>query len=128
VGIRNAYPSYHCTAWFPIVNNGSIPLHLAGIQIEGDPAVRCEAGTLKLDLDGDEEDDIEVCVSGLPAQGPVQIDPISWEEGGPFVIDLDIHLLQAAQQNETYEFTTKICLHQWNEEATFGECVEAYEG
>lgn len=130
VDIRRGYPSYHCTAWFPILNNGTIPLHLAGVMVEGKVAVRCETGeTLELDLDEEEGFDIEVCVSGLPPEGTVQIHPENWQDGlAVFYLDLDIHVMQDAQQNETYEFDTLICLHQWNEAATFEECVLAAPG
>lgn len=130
VTISEGYPSYHCTAWFPIVNNGSIPLHLAGVTVAGFPAVRCEDGTWRLDLDEDEGFDIEVCVSGLPGpeDDPVQIHPENWQGAQAFYLDLDIHVMQAAQQNHKYQFDTQICLHQWNEEASFAECVAAYEG
>lgn len=115
VTISEGYPSYHCTAWFPIVNNGTIPVNLHGVEIEGDPAVRCEDGSLPYNLDGQEGDDVEICVSGLASER--QIDPISWDpQGDPVLMDLDIHLLQAAPQGEDFSFSATVCLHQWNVE------------
>ena len=111
ISIFNAYPSYWCTAWFDIINNGSIPILIHGVTIDTTAIARCPA-TTKLDLDGDGKDDLEICVSGLSAAGEEdQIDP-----GDTFQMDLAMHLLQDAPQGETLTFDAEVFLHQWNEE------------
>ncbi len=114
VAITNGYPSYHCTAWFDVVNNGTIPVLLHSFSIEDTVAVPCTQGATAYDLDGDGEDDVEICVSGLPADGSeLQLDPFLED---PYQLDLDIHILQSATQNRTMTFGGELFLHQWNEE------------
>jgi hypothetical protein len=121
LAITNGYPSYHCTAWFDIHNNGTIPVHLHSVLVMGAPVIRCEqGGSTPFDLSGDGAPDIEICVSDLPAGEP-QIHPS--EE---FQFNLDIHIMQTAPQGATLEFTSTICLHQWNEE--IGVCPLAGVG
>lgn len=120
VAITNGYPSYHCTAWFFIRNNGSIPVLLHSVILQGLPTQACQLGSTPYDLDGDTTAEVEICVSGFecvpgnPECGEPQIDP-----GEIFPMDLDIHILQAAPQNADLRFTAEVCLHQWNEETGF---------
>lgn len=125
VALTNVYPSYHCTAWFDVQNNGTVPVLLHSVTIEGKPAIPCGSGASTVyDLDGDGKPDIEICVSELPVcptgdlNGLIcepQIDPRD-----VFQFNLDIHVLQTAPQDEILTFTAKACLHQWNEE--IGQC------
>lgn len=119
VEIDHAYPSYHCNAWFTIKNNGSIPILLHSVKIQGVAAGLCPNGQ-EYDLGGDAANDVEICVSGWP-EGELQIDPFSWFEE-TFQFDLDIHVLQDAPQGAELEFDAEVCLHQWNEET--GNCPE----
>lgn len=118
VTLDEAYPSYHCTAWFTIRNIGSIPVDLHSVSIEGQAAVPCATGTTPFNLGGNGDADVTICVSGL-TQLPLQIDPDTWgEEIGEedVTFDLDIHVLQEAPQDSTLEFDAEVCLRQWNEE------------
>jgi len=134
VALLNAYPSYHCTAWFTIHNNGSIPIHLHSVSILGKPATPCAAGVAPTayDLDGDGLPDVEICVSGIsgldlncPPHLPgdntngvcreFQLHPSE-----RFRMDLDIHVMQTAPQGATLGFGAHVCWHQWNEE--IGQC------
>ncbi|MEX0682401.1 MAG: hypothetical protein WD904_09830 [Dehalococcoidia bacterium] len=118
LAILNGYPSYHCTAWFGIVNNGTIPVLLHHILIDGAAVVPCGTGaSTPYDLSGDGLPDIEICLSGVPTDGERQIDPRD-----EFVFDLDIHVMQTAPQGASLEFSAQACLHQWNEET--GNCPE----
>ena len=113
LAITNGYPSYHCTAWFDVVNNGSIPVLLNSFSIENTDVVPCEQGTATYDLDGNGADDIEICISGVPADGSkLQLDPFRQD---PYQLDLDLHILQSATQNVTMTFDGELFLHQWNE-------------
>ncbi len=114
--VRNGYPSYWCTAWLEIHNNGSIPVYLHSIDIEKLAGARCP-DLLAYDLSGDGAPDAHICASGFepPSGTPeVQIDP-----GQSHWIDLWIHIMQPAPQGETLLFDAQVCLHQWNEE---GQC------
>lgn len=113
MAITNGYPSYHCTAWFDVVNSGSIPVLLDSFSIANTNVVPCEIGTTAFDLDGNGANDIEICLSGVPADGSrLQLDPFLTE---PYQLDLDIHILQSASQNVTMTFDGELFLHQWNE-------------
>ncbi len=122
--IQNAYPSYHCTAWFDVVNTGTIPVLLHSVSIQGTAAAPCESGaSTQYDLDGDTQLDIEICVSELPPcptgqRCEPQIDPDK-----EFQFNLDLHILQTADQGTSLEFEAAMCLHQWNEET--GNCPDA---
>ena len=120
VTIHNGYPSYHCNAWFDIQNNGTIPVLLHSVTLQGSAAPKCPEGK-EYDLNGDKKPDVEICVSGLSGQGEPQIDPAKI-----FQMDFDIHVLQDAPQNAGAEggppaltFHAEVCLHQWNEETGF---------
>jgi hypothetical protein len=119
--IQNAYPSYHCTAWFDILNSGTIPVLLHSLAIAGSPALPCAVGaSTPYDLNGDGSPDIEICVSEIPVcptgqRCEPQIDPKD-----VFQFNLDIHVMQTAPQGASLSFDAVACLHQWNEET--GSC------
>jgi hypothetical protein len=121
VALSNVYPSYHCTAWFDVQNNGTVPVLLHSVTVQGKPAIPCESGASTVyDLDADTQPDIEICVSELPVcpageKCEPQIDPRD-----VFQFNLDIHVLQTAPQDSILTFTAEACLHQWNEE--IGQC------
>jgi len=122
VRLENAYPSYHCTAWFDVVNIGTIPVLLHAVSIQGNPALPCESGaSTPYDLNGDGLPDIEICVSDLPtcAAGNAVCEP-QIDPGDLFQFNLDIHVMQTAPQDSLLEFNAAMCLHQWNEET--GNC------
>jgi len=123
VAIRNAYPSYHCTAWFLIQNNGSIPIHLHSVSIAGVPAVLCQVGNTAYDLNADTQPDIEICLSGLQPCTLERCPEPQVHPGGGLPLDLDMHIMQTADQNTIYQFQAAICFHQWNEET--GNCPDA---
>jgi hypothetical protein len=121
--ITNAYPSYHCTAWIGTLVKGTIPVHIAGMLLEGAAVARCEDGRTFLDLvpsptdDPALQDDISVCLSGFPA-GVVQKHP-----GDAFEFDLDFHIEQGAPQGTPFSFEGVLCAFQFNEPSTLEECV-----
>jgi len=122
--IRNAYPSYECTVDALITNTGTIPFNLTGAAIDLPPAD--PAGTQPpLDV---------LCrYRGLWPEGDPtdpQIDPE--QEGW---LSCWIHVNQTAKQSTsiggqvvdpvTYRFRLKACVAQWNEEASFAQCVDS---
>lgn len=116
VRLENAYPSYHCTAWFEVENTGSIPVLLHSVSILEAAAAPCESGVpTPYDLNGDGFPDIEICLSDVP-RGEPQIDP-----GDVLQFNLDIHVLQTAPQDSLLSFNAALCLHQWNEEGSCGQ-------
>lgn len=105
--VENGYPCYWNTLWFDILNTGTVPVNIEGLDI-------MPVGNW--DRDGDGADDITVGWSGL-ADG-MQIDPGLTAQG-----DIHIHVEQTLTddesgfggENEIYEFTAEIWLVQWNE-------------
>jgi hypothetical protein len=115
VTIDNAYPSYYCTVFFHIYNNGTVPVKILGLSLGG-PAIEAK----------------HVTGEWTEIQIGQQIDP-----GMDFMAqgDLDLHVEQIAPQGSTLELIGKIQLVQWNEFALpwetcsvgTGPCVEAPE-
>lgn len=126
VNIVNAYPSYECTITMFLSNTGSIPFNLLASQLTSE------------DLQFIEFD-------GCAFVEPVQVDPGNEEQ-----LDCTVHVRQAAAQNvctgttggtafpviterceqpltTTYSFGIEVCVAQWNEEATFGQCKESLQ-
>lgn len=103
VTVDNAYPSYHCTVWFDILNNGSIPLKIQSLSIA--PV-------------GDWTNGEEVTVALSELACGQQIDPGILPDGTITNLaqgDIHIHIEQAAEQNGKYEFDAQLFLVQWNE-------------
>jgi hypothetical protein len=128
VDLENSYPSYHCTAWFTILNSGSVPFHLHSINIGGSPAVPCVPGVAgtAYDLSGDGSPDVEICVSGIDGldlncqPNDVDCTELQLDPGADAQIDLDMHVMQSAPQGANLNFAIEACWHQWNEES--GQC------
>jgi len=106
VTLENAYPSYYCTAWFDIHNTGSIPVRVRAVMIDDMAVEPCQ--TNAFDLDGDGLPDVEIHVTDIELCQ--QIDPSQTVQ-----LDLDIHVLQEAPQDESLEFQAAVELGQYNE-------------
>lgn len=103
---RNVYPSYHCTAWFDILIDGTIPVKVASVLINGIPIV--PSVPTPIDLDGDGLADVEIHIS--------EIELCSQLHPGDIVqMDIDQHILQEAPQGATLGYTVEVQLNQWNE-------------
>lgn len=118
----NVYPSYHCTAWFDIVNNGSVPVKIKSITLDilASPGTSTKvnplAGAIAIDLDNDDGDNIlatepDVEVSVLDVLLCQQIDP----QDPATRVTIDQHVLQDAPQGAFLLYTVKIEMAQWNE-------------
>ena len=107
---RSAYPGYFCTAWFGIHNNGSIPVKVASLKVNG-KVVRPSIPT-PFDLSGDGKADVTIHLTGV--QLCQQIDP-----SRTVLMDIDQQILQDAPQGATLSYTVEVQLNQWNE-----DCLE----
>jgi hypothetical protein len=103
IKVVNGYPSYSCTVWFDILNNGTIPVKIQSLKVE--PAGGWTNGK-----------EVTVALSEL-ACGQ-QIDPGILDDGSIANLaqgDIHIHVEQAASMNGIYEFDAELFLVQWNE-------------
>jgi hypothetical protein len=94
VTVQNGYPSYHCTVWYDILNNGTIPIKLQNLFLE---PVNFTNG-------------LEVTIGLSELACGMQIDPDKSSQA-----DIHIHVEQEAAQEATYTFTGQLWLVQWNE-------------
>jgi hypothetical protein len=118
VEILDGYPSYFCTAWFNIHNNGSIPVKVLKIDITDDLGViiieDAQPSTVyELDLTGpdgepDGEPDLNLHITGIELGQ--QIDPSQ-----EVLMDIDMHVEEEAPSDATFSFEVRIELAQWNE-------------
>jgi hypothetical protein len=104
VTVGNGYPSYHCTVWFDILNNGTIPLKIQDLKLT---PVNFTNG-------------VEVSVGLSQLACGLQIDPGLLPSGEVITEnlaqgDVHIHVEQAADQNAVYTFSAELFLVQWNE-------------
>lgn len=115
--IENGYPSYAVDCEVEYVNDGTIPWIIRGTTI-----VPTSPNLTNCALTGGQTKTLTcdqltvVLVDGIGAQ----VDP-----GDGVASSVRVHIEQAADQNAEYLFEIKICVAQWNEPATFGECVAA---
>ena len=118
----NVYPSYHCTAWFDVLNSGTIPVKVKSITLtvsttsttstKVDPL---SVSSTPLDLDNADGDDIlatgaDVEVTVTHIELCQQIEPQETVR-----MDIDQHILQEAPQTQTLSYTVKVEMAQWNE-------------
>ncbi len=103
---RNVYPSYHCTAWFDILIDGTIPVKVAAVLLNGVPVV--PSVPTPFDLNGDGRPDVEIHISEIRLCS--QLHP-----GDIVQMDIDQHILQEAPQGATLSYTVQVQLNQWNE-------------
>ncbi len=117
LNIENGYPSYAVDCEVEYVNDGTIPWIIRGTTI-----VPTSPNLTNCTLTGGQTKTLTcdqltvVLVDGIGAQ----VDP-----GDGVASSVRVHIEQAADQNAEYLFEIKICVAQWNEPATFGECVAA---
>jgi hypothetical protein len=116
--IDNGYPSYAIDCEVEYINDGTIPFIIRGFDImAGSPNLHnCTlTGTTNSKTLACDELTV-VFVDGVGSQ----IDP-----GDMVASSLRIHIEQPAEQNAEYAFKLRICVAQWNEAATFAQCVAA---
>jgi len=137
--ILNGYPSYEADCEYHFKNTGSIPFHVIGVLVDPDAGLTgCGA-----DLDPDPANVIILCDQvkiGYFDNVGQQVDPGQERSGS-----LKVHVEQPARQSDctattegvtqihivgvqctrlvNYEFFIKVCVAQWNEAATYAQCV-----
>jgi hypothetical protein len=104
ITVTNGYPSYYCTVWFDIWNNGSIPVKIQSLTVTPDPLEKWVNG-----------EQVTVALSELACGD--QIDPVEDPSTleGLAQGDIHIHVEQAADPGATYTFDAELLLVQWNE-------------
>jgi len=144
ISLRNTYPSYLVHCGIELRNNGTIPFNITGWTIEdlAGNLTGCEPVDT-LDFQEWACDQLTVqFIDGTGAQlDPGRIKewslwihteqladqstcgPASGEETtGPFQIDRDS---VNCNPSVDYDFRIKVCVSQWNEGASFAECVDS---
>lgn len=143
--VINAYPSYEADCEYHFANTGSIPFNVIGAVITGGGAltgcsgdldpnvavlVECDQMTIKyfdnigMQIDPGEEQSgsLKIHVKQAAAQSDCIAESTDIPGGGPpAVVVSNIKCNEDTQV--TYEFAVKICVAQWNEEATYEQCV-----
>jgi len=92
--VSNAYPSYYCTVWAHIINDGSVPMKIYFRSLTADPEV--EVGFIE--------------AGGFGFNCGDQIDP-----GESFQVGMWIHVKQTAVPNTTYSGSSEYKFVNWNE-------------
>lgn len=101
VFVYTGYPSYHCTVWFDIWNNGTIPVKIQDLQVtpvDFTNGLEVTVGLSELSC-GQQID---------PVEDPAQLEGLA--QG-----DIHIHVEQEAAENAVYHFNAELLLVQWNE-------------
>jgi hypothetical protein len=104
ITVNTGYPSYYCTVWFDILNNGTIPLKIQDLKLV---PVNFTNG-------------LEVSVALSQLSCGLQIDP-GLLPTGEIIIDnlaqgdIHIHVEQDAVPDAEYSFDAELFLVQWNE-------------
>ena len=115
--LNNAYPSYSVDCEVEYVNDGTIPWVIRGTTI-----IPLSANLHNCVLTGNQTKTLTcdeltvVLVDGVGSQ----IDP-----GDGVASSVRVHVEQPAAQNAEYLFAIQVCVAQWNEFATFNQCVAA---
>lgn len=110
VHIINAYPSYYCTAWFPIVNAGSLSLQAIRFDIldgQGNIIVpnAIPSVVYAIDLTGDNQPDFDLHITTIELGQVIEPNEV-------VMMDLDMHVAQPAPQGTTFEFGVRVHLAQ----------------
>ena len=115
--IENGYPSYSVDCEVEYKNDGTIPFIIRGFGIEA-----TSPNLTNCSLTGDQNKTLAcdqltvILIDGIGSQ----IHP-----GESVASSVRVHVEQAADQDTLYSFAIKFCVAQWNESATFDECVAA---
>jgi len=98
VTVSTGYPSYYCTMWFDIKNNGTIPLKIQSLTL----------------IPANFTNGLEVTVALSQLAKGQQIDPYVTDDDLAQG-DIHIHVEQEAGQGASYSFSAELLLVQWNE-------------
>jgi hypothetical protein len=112
VELVNAYPSYYCTAWFEIQNNGTIPVKIQEVRVNG--VVVEPSQTNGFDLDEDGNADVDIHVTDITIGQQIEPEDPDNPGANDAQMDLDIHVLQDSAQGANMTFEVEVDLVQWN--------------
>ena len=126
IKITNGYPSFHCWVQFNVFNEGTIPVRVYQPVISNpDPtavAVDLVSGYHGPFLGADSSCYHDNSYNNVGSHPQV-------DQGDLVNCVIHAHVNQAAAQDQigkdAYTFKATVCAHQWNEAATFGQCVAA---
>ncbi len=128
--ITNGYPYYAVDCAAKYKNSGTVPWHIEGINVSPisgnltnctyQPAGVSPSGTAALTMICDQL--LVTITDGITNQiHPCSEEPFScWADTNVFV-----QILQPAAENATYTFSAGICVGQFNEDPTPGQCFAA---
>ena len=108
VTLNNVYPCYFTSVSVYAHNCGSTPFFIENVVIDGVVLTELPTPVVKLDLDNDGLDDIEIWWGNAIGE---QVDPCEVTPEMSFWI----HVLQEAPQGATLQFTISLNIVQWNE-------------
>ncbi len=109
--VRNGYPSYWCTVWFEIENEGTVPVFLAETKLQG-AAIDPSTDNL-VDLDQDGDNDVLVHVSELEECG-ADLAPGDSVQG-----NMAFHIENGADEDETVSWEVELVWAISTDRATF---------
>jgi hypothetical protein len=113
--VNNGYPSYFTDCEYHFENLGSLPVKIIGYKTYPNNFTLASANGAE---------DGELWVKYYDGVGSV-MDPCPDDDNCEQSGSVMLHVEQPAQMNSTYTFDVKICLAQWNEPATFNQCLAA---
>lgn len=125
VTITNAYPSYECTITMYLSNTGSIPFNIVGsvLELDADDPIEMlnnQCGFKAAQVDPGKEQKLECTIH--VQQEAAQSDctgTTDYTAGWPVVTE------DCTPPTTKYTFGIKVCVAQWNEAATYGECTSS---
>lgn len=109
IHIFDGYPSYWCTMWFDVDNDGSVPIKLDKVLLNGSEILPSSDNLI--DADQDTDDDMMVHVSELTLCD--QFDPGATIQG-----NVDTHIEQGADEAEAMSYELEFIYVIWNEDTT----------
>jgi hypothetical protein len=153
--VHNAYPSFDADCEVHFRNTGTIPWHMVGFAVDpaGDDTVDPPTGLTNCFVDAQSGQDIVVVCDQMKISYTDNVG-IQFDPGTPGASSLLIHVQQAAGQSDcsatgaptqgdfewtitrqslvcdseslqTYAFDVKLCVAQWNEAASYQQCVDS---
>jgi hypothetical protein len=124
ITIENGYPSFNCWVQFNVRNDGSIPVRVFKPVISNPNPTQVTVDLVS-GFHGPTLGDDSSCYHDNSYNAVGEYPQVDEDQLVNCVIHA--HVNQAAAQDRTgnnaYTFAATVCAHQWNEEATSGECL-----
>lgn len=112
IHVTDAYPSYHCTSWFDLDNDSTIPVKLDAVKLNGTEVTPTAPGVWPMvpvdpDQDGDEDGTVQI----TELERCKVIDVAETIQG-----DVDLHVLNGADEDEVWSYEVELIFVNWNED------------